>query len=421
LELNVPNRLQKLRSGPLGSRNFTLLVTCDVISMAGTSIAVVATPFAVLAIGGDATALGYVSAAAWVPMLAFLLAGGVVADRLPRQLLITLANLVQAAAQLLAGVLVLGGTANVAWLVVLTAARGFGLGIYIPAAAGLLPQTVRADQLPQANAVSRVCRATAQIAGAGFGGALVAVIGPGWGLVADAGSYLVAGALRATMRFPGLPKLERDAGIVGDLREGWREFASRRWLWVIVLQISCVTAAYQGAISVLGPLVAHDHFEGARTWGVITAATAVGGLCGGLTLLRFHPRRILLIASLSCLPIGALLFALAVPLPVAVIACAAFIVGVGIEFFVVNQSLAIQQEVPPEILSRVFAYDALGSYALAPIGITIAGPLAASFSAGPVLFGGGFLVVLLTLGTLFVPEIRQLRRRVPDPAVERSR
>lgn len=415
----MPNKLQKLRNGPLGSRNFTLLVTCDVVSMTGTSIAVVATPFAVLAIGGDASALGYVSAAAWVPMLAFLLAGGIFADRMPRQRLIMLANLVQAAAQLLAGVLVLSGTANVVWLVVLTALRGFGLGVYIPAAAGLLPQTVRADQLPQANAISRVCRATAQIVGAGLGGALVAVIGPGWGLVADAGSYLLAGALRGAMRFPNLPKLEKDSGILDDLRDGWHEFVSRRWLWVIVAQLSCVTAAYQGTISVLGPLVAHDHFDGARTWGLITAATAVGGLCGGLTLLRFHPRRILLTASLSCLPLGALLFALAVPLPVAVIVFAAFLGGVGIEFFVVNQSLAIQQQIPPDMLSRVSAYDALGSYALAPIGITIAGPLAASSSVGVVLVGGGVLIVLLTLGAQFVPEIRQLRRRVADPAVDK--
>lgn len=418
-EKDLSTKLQQLRNGPLGSRNFTLLVACDVISMLGTSIAVVATPFAVLAIGGGPSALGYVSAAAWVPMLAFLLAGGVFADRMPRHRLIGLANLLQAAAQLIAAVLLLTGTANVLWLVVLTALRGFGLGVYIPAAAGLLPQTVRADQLPQANAISRVCRATAQIVGAGFGGVLVALIGPGWGLAVDAGSYLLAGVMRAAMRFPDLPALKNDSGIVQDLRAGWREFTSRRWLWVIVLQISCVTAAYQGTISVLGPLVANDHFDGARTWGLITAATAVGGLCGGLTLLRYHPSRILLTASLACLPLAALLFALAVPLPLVLIVITAFFGGVGIEFFVVNQSLAIQQEIPPDMLSRVFAYDALGSYALAPIGITIAGPLAMSFSVGPVLLGGAVLIVLLTLSTQFVPEIRQLRRKAAEPVAEK--
>lgn len=411
--------LRKLRSGPLGRRNFALLVTCDVASVAGTSIATVATPFAVLQIGGRGSDLGYVSAAASVPMLLFLLVGGVVADRIPRQRMLALANVIQAAAQSVAAALLLSGTANVAWLVGLTAFRGFGVGLYLPAASGLVPQTVPAEQLPEANAISRVCRALAQIGGAGLGGVLVAAVRPGWGLAADAASYILAGSLRGAMRFRAAPAAKK-RGAFADLRDGWRAFVSRRWLWVIVLQIACVTAAYQATTGVLGPLVAHDELGGARSWGLITAATSVGGLFGGLVMLRYHPRRILLTASLSCLLLSVLMFALAAPLPLVIIVVAAFLGGAGIEFFVVNEALAIQQEIPPDMLSRVFAYDALGSYALAPLGILIAGPLAASFSVGSILVGCGAVVVSLTLVAQCVPEIRRLKRRTIAPAADQT-
>jgi len=396
--------------GPLGSRNFRLLLACDVMSIAGTGIAVVAVPFAVLSIGGTGSDVGYVATAALLPMIAFLLLGGVMADRLPRHRVIVAAELAQGAAQALSAALVLTGTARVWELLVLAAVRGAGLGFYFPAATGLLPQTVPADQLGQANAIDRTGRNAAQIGGYAFGGVLVALLGPGWGLAADAASFGLAALLRIGMRFPAAGPRAAPAGVIGELREGWQEFVSRRWLWSIVLQFAGVAAVTTATVSVLGPVVAHESLGGARSWGVIMAAYGAGGVAGGIALIRLRPARMLLAASVAMLVFTVLLFALAVPLAVPLIAAASFVAGISGEVFVVNWNTTMQQEIPPAALSRVSSYDALGSFALTPVGTMVAGPLLAAFGARSVLAAAGVLILLLTGAVLGVPEVRQLRR-----------
>jgi MFS family permease len=400
----------KLVPGPLASRNFQLLLACDVVSTFGTAVALVAIPFAVLSIGGSAADVGYVTAAGLLPVIVFLLLGGVVADRLPRQQVMAAANVLQALAQAGSAALVLSGHAQVWELMVLAAVRGIGLGFYYPASAGLLPQTVAAEDRPQANAIDRIGRNTALITGSALGGVLVGLAGPGWGLVLDAAGYVVAALLRIGMRIPALPR--GSAGrMVHELREGWREFSSRRWLWAIVLEFSLLVAIWDGATDVLGPVVAHDQLGGAHSWGIVLAAQSAGAVLGGLVMIRFRPRRLLLAGSLCVAPTSALLFTLAVPLAVPVIAIAAFAAGACIEVFEVNWATAMQQEIPPQALSRVSSYDALGSWGLAPVGTAVAGPLAVALGTSVVLAAAGMLIVALTAAVLCVPEVRDLRRR----------
>ena len=406
--------------GALASRNFRLLLACDVVSTFGTAVALVAVPFAVLGIGGSAADVGYVTAAGMLPVIVFLLLGGVIADRLPRQQVMTGANVLQALAQAGSAALVLAGQAHVWELMALAAVRGIGLGFYFPASAGLLPQTVPEQHRAQSNAMDRIGRNAALITGSALGGVLVGVAGPGWGLVVDAASYAIAALLRIGMRIPAGPRGE-SSRMVHELREGWREFASRRWLWAIVLEFSLLVAVWDGATEVLGPVVAHDQLGGAHSWGIVLAAQAAGAVLGGLAMIRFRPRRMLLIGSLCTAPTSALLFTLAVPLAVPVLAVAAFAAGVCIEMFEVNWATAMQQEIPPAALSRVSSYDAMGSWGLAPVGTVLAGPLALALGTSVVLAAAGVLIVLLTAAVLCVPEVRQLRRRVPavSPGGER--
>jgi MFS family permease len=253
----------RLPRGPLGSRNFRLLLACNVVSLGGTAIAVVALPFAVLASGGSVSDVGYVPTAEVVPVVAFLLAGGVVADRLPRQRVLLAANAGQALAQAAAAGLVLTGGARVWELAVLAGARGTGFGFSYPAAAGLLPQTVPAALRARANAMDRIGRNGAQIGGAALGGVLVGVAGPGWGLAVDAASFAVAAVLRGGMRFPALPPVAA-VSMLRQLREGWREFSSRRWLWVIVAEFACFNVVFAATTGVLGPVVCDARLGGAR-------------------------------------------------------------------------------------------------------------------------------------------------------------
>jgi MFS family permease len=406
-------------SGPLASRNFRLLLACDFVSVLGTAIAVVAVPFAVLAIGGSAADVGYVAAAATVPLVVFLLWGGVVADRLPRHQVMVAADALQALAQAGSAVLVLTGRASVGELMALAAVRGTGLGFYLPAAQGLLPQTVPAHQLSQANAMDRIGRNAALIGGSGLGGILVGWAGPGWGLLADATSFAIAAALRTGMRFPALPPAPH-ARILTQLREGWREFSSRRWLWAIVAEFAVLIAISTATLNVLGPLVAHTHLGGARSWGALLASESTGAVLGGLAMIRYRPQRMLLAASLSVPVFAIFLFTLAVPLPVPLLAVTAFLMGGCLEVFSVNWATTMQQEIPPAALSRVSAYDALGSYALAPVGQLIAGPLATAVGTSIVLAASGILTLLLTAAVLCIPEVRNLQRRPPPGQARHS-
>jgi MFS family permease len=400
----------RLPPGPLRSRNFQLFLACDVVSMAGTSIATVAVPFAVLSIHGSGSDVGYVATAALLPMIIFLLLGGVVADRLPRHQVMVAADLLQGAAQAASAVLVLTGSARVWELLVLAALRGTGLGFYYPASTGLLPQTVPDGERSQAVAIDRLGDNGASIAGTALGGILVGAAGPGGGLAADAASFFVAAALRAGMRLPARPPATASASVLHELHEGWREFASRRWLWSIVLQFAGVVAVTNALISVLGPVVADRSLGGARSWGFILAAYAVGSVLGGLVMIRFRPSRMLLAATLGVLIFPLLAFALAVPLALPLILATAFVVGAGGELFSVNWVTTMQQEIPPAALSRVSAYDALGSLALAPVGTVVAGPLLVAFGPGAVLDAGGVLILVVSLLVLAVPEVRRLRR-----------
>lgn len=408
-------------SGALASRNFQLLLACDVISLAGSAIAMVAAPFAVLAIGGSGSDVGFMATAVLAPQIVFLLLGGVIGDRLPRHWVMVAGDLMQGGAQAASAAVVLSGHGAVWQLIALAAVRGTGFGFYFPAAAGLLPQTVTPDDRAQANAISRTTRSGAQIAGSALGGIAVAALGPGWGLALDAASFLIAALLRFGMRITALPRA-KSPGIVRELRDGWREFRSRRWLWTIVAQFSCVNAILLAVVSVLGPIVAKAHYGGARSWGLVLAAFSIGSLIGGLTMIRLRPARLLLAASLTLPGTALLLFALAPPLAVPLVAVAALLAGVCIMIFGVNWAVTMQQEIPLRALSRVSAYDALGSNALAPVGSAVAGPLADGFGPSPVLIAGGMLILLLTAVILLVPDVRHLRRRAPvgTPEPERA-
>jgi MFS family permease len=419
-----------LPRGPLRSRNFRLLLACDVVSMAGTAVAYIALPFAVLSIGGSAADVGYVATAGLLPMIAFLLLGGVIADRLPRHQVIVAADLLQGAAQGVSAALVLTGAARPWELAACAVLRGTGLGFYYPAATGLLPHTVPEGDRSQAIAIDRVGRNAADIGGTALGGILVALAGPGWGLAADAASFVLAAAMRTGMRLPAQPspaqprpaqpeqaqpEHARAASVLRELREGWREFASRRWLWSIVVQFAGVSAIGAAAVSVLGPVVAQHSLGGARSWGFLMAGYGAGSVVGGLGMIRYRPSRMLLAGNIGVLIFPVMLLALAIPLALPADVAAAVVAGAAGELFSVCWVTTMQQEVPPEALSRVSAWDALGSFALSPVGTAVAGPLLIAFGARAVLTAGGLIVVALSLLVMLVPEVRQLRRRAPSP------
>jgi MFS family permease len=375
----------------------------------------------VLDLTGSKADLGYVLAARTVPMVAFLLVGGIWADRLPRHHVMVVSNVISGLTQAGIAALLFAGHAQIWQLAVLAAANGASSAFFFPASSGIIPQTVPEPLLQEANAILRLGRNGSVIVGGAVAGFVVYATSPATGLAVDAATFFVAAALTAAMRLPKSLHMESSNFLV-DLALGWREFAGRAWLWAIVVQFGFVNAVQQGSEGVLGPAVSKEHFHGAAGWGLIGAAQAVGLVVGGVLMLRLRPRRILLVATLGFLLSVPLLFGLAVPLPFVAVLVLGVLAGVGTETFGVLWDTTMQQEIPQDRLSRVYSYDALGSFALIPLGLAAAGPIAELAGTRATLFASGLVSLTATLAVLLVPEVRELRRRTPvvarEPVVE---
>lgn len=399
-------------------RNYTLLTAAAVVTGLGNAGALIAAAFAVLDAGGDGGDVGLVAAARTLPLVAFLLIGGALADRLPRHRVMVAANALNCASQGLFAVLVLTGEARLWQMAVLAALSGTGQAFFGPAAEGMLLSSVDAEQSARAFALFRVGTNGAQICGAALGGALVAIVGPGWVLAIDAAAFAAAGALRALLDVSHIAPREPGGGMLRDLREGWREFTGRPWLWTIVLQFSVVNAVVAAAEAVYGPLVSEEQLGGARPWGFALAAFGAGTVVGGLTMTRWRPRRLLFAGSLCVLPFALPTAALAVPVSAPVLCAVMFVAGASVEVFGVSWMTALHQEIPEDKLSRVAAYDWMGSIAMVPLATALAGPAESAFGRSAALWGSSSLILLLTVAVLCVPDVRRLRRRESEPVAK---
>ena len=394
----------------LGERQFRLLFLGRTVSLFGSAFAPIAIAFAVLDLTGSASALGLVVAAGFVPQIVFILVGGIWADRLPRHHVMVASDVVAGAAQAAIAALVLTGVAEIWHLVVLQVIRGIAASFFFPASQGIVPQTVSPSRLQEANALLGLTRSSTQVLGTAAGGILVAAIGSGWALAFDAATYFLGAVFLLGLRLaPNLTMPDQD--FLRELREGWDSFRSRAWLWGIVVQFAFVNAAYVGAWAVLGPVVAEDELGGAATWGVILAAGAVGTIAGGLVALRFKPQRLLLAATLTIFPFALPLVLLSFPAPAIAIGIGAFVAGVGLPLFDVFWNTAMQEQIPPEQLSRMYSYDALGSIVFIPLGAAVAGPISTVVGVTETLVGASVVIVAATLLVLLIDEVRTLRRR----------
>ncbi|MGY3199658.1 MFS transporter [Streptomyces sp. TE5632] len=392
-------------------RNYTLLTASAVVTSLGSHGALIASAFAVLAAGGDAGDVGLVAAARTLPLVLFLLIGGVVADRLPRHHVMVAANVLNCLSQAAFAALVLAGEAQLWQMMLLSGLGGVGQAFFGPAAEGMLLSSVEGEQAGRAFAVFRMAMQGATLGGAALGGLMIAVMGPGWVLAADAAAFAVAAALRTFLDVKHIPPRAPGGGLLADLRDGWREFSGRPWLWGIVIQFSIANAVVGAADAVYGPLVARDHLGGAAPWGLALAFFGGGTVLGALLMTRWKPRRLLFVGTLCVFPLALPSAALAVPVPVAVLCVVMFVTGVSVEVFGVSWMTALHQEIPEEKLSRVSAYDWFGSVALVPATMALAGPAESAFGRTEALWGCAALVVVVTAAVLCVPDVRNLRRR----------
>jgi MFS family permease len=391
----------------LGRRDFRLLFFGQGVSVLGDRMVAVALAFAVLELGGSASAVGLVLACAVLPLVGSVLIGGVVADRTSRRSVMIAADLVRVASQGATATLLIAGVAEVWTLALFAGLTGAATGFFNPASTGLLPEVVPPEELQPANALRATAVSTGEIVGPLLAGLLVAAAGAGWAIAVDATTFAVSALCLWRLRVPSRVA-QAGASFLADLRDGWDAFRSRRWVWTFVVYFAVVNMLW-GAWSALGPVVADRELGGAAAWGVVLGSVGAGALLGSLLATRAKPRRPLVLVALTEAFFAMPLAFLAAGAPTALLACGAFLSGAGMMLGMSVWESTLQRLIPPESLSRVASYDWFGSFAFYPIGLAVWGPLAGLIGVSTSLWIAFGLFLALIAAQLAVPDTRALR------------
>lgn len=389
-------------SSPLRRPAFRSFAAGRLVSLLGSSMAPVALAFAVLDASGDPSQLGVVLTARMVPMLCFVLIGGAVADRIPRRTVLIAAHAGGAAAQGAVAVLLITHHYGLVVISVLSAVNGILDAFTSPALRGLVPELVEKEQLRKANSLLSSIRNATKIVGPALAGVLVATAGSGPTIAVDAVSYLLAALLLSRLRVAG-PTTPRTAPVLNDVRRGWQEFRSIRWVWAVTLSSAVMNLAQTGVWQVLGPPL-----TGEKLWGFTLSARGVGLLVMSALMYRLILRHLLragqLMSVLGALPLVALGLG-AGPLWVLT---AAFVAGAGFSISGISWDTSLQEHVDRGVLSRLASIDDLLSFVAIPAGTLAAGPLADRFGARDVTLVAALVYGVAASGSLLVKDVRQL-------------
>lgn len=400
----------------LGYRNFRMFWLAQSASVIGDNIVLVALSLFVIERTHSATDLGFILAAQAVPLVAFLLVGGVWADRLPRHRVMIATDLVRFALHALLAVLIFAGSVPIWQVIAIEMLYRSAEAFFRPAANGLLPQTVSEQDIQPATAITGIANNFAEFAGPGLAAALVLGAGAGWAFALDAATFLVSAGFLSQVRPRERgeePTADEDAERVGvweSIREGAREVRSRTWVWATLASFCLALFFSLASWFVLGPVVAEKQYGHISVYGFVEAAIGFGTIVGSVAGVSWRPRYPMRLGMLATLlwPMSAILYAAGVTLFVVV--PASVLGGAGFALFDVWWLTALAERIPPQALSRVTSYDWMVSLGLLPIGYAIMGPLAGGLGAVNVLIGGAALGMVALACGLIPREIRMLER-----------
>ncbi|HST33413.1 MAG TPA: MFS transporter [Solirubrobacteraceae bacterium] len=314
----MSNLVRQLRV--LRHRDFRYLWLAQSASVIGDCIVIVALALFVIELTGSATDLGFVLAAASLPLVAFLLLGGVWADRLPRHRVMVVTDLVRFALHALLATLIFTHTVAIWQLIVIEALFGSAEAFFRPAANGLLPQTVPEQEIQQANGLSTLSNNIGEFAGPALATALVLGLGAGWAFALDAATFLISAALLSRVRprrrettarqlavapapatpapapAPATPApatatatatataadSSEPVGVWSEIRDGYREVRSRSWVWATLAAFCAALFTGLAPWFVLGPVVAREQYGEIGVYGLVSAVLGVGTIIGSL-------------------------------------------------------------------------------------------------------------------------------------------
>ncbi len=387
---------------------FSMLVTARLISNVGNGLSPIALAYGVLSLpGADGSDLSIVMGARYLPLILFMLFGGVFADRFQRNRIVGGSDIIGSFLVAVSAISLIAGFSSILLLAVMGALFGVLNALWWPAMSGVLPEILPKEKLQEGNAIIGLMSNIGVVFGTLLGGVIVTLTSPGWALLIDGFSFFIAGVIVWNLKLNAKSRIE-SPGILDDLREGWREFISRSWVVAMVIAFAFINMAFDSMITILGPLNFSDPETGPRNWSYNLAGLTIGMMIGGVIVFKFKFKRPLFVSMILVAISGVWDFALALDLSLVIAIAAGIFSGIAVEIFLVTWSTSMQTHIPEESFSRVNSYDSLGSYGFAPLGIIIAGPLAEAFSVNSILFATGLITLLASLVALSVKSVRTL-------------
>jgi MFS family permease len=405
---------------PLRERDFALLWTGMTVSLLGNGIFLVALAWQVYDLDNDPVALSLVGTAWTGGMVAFLLTGGIVSDRIDRRRVLVAADLVRAAALVAMGALAIAGTIAVWHLVALSVFIGIGEAFFGPAFGAIVPDIVAAEHLVQANALDQLVRqAAARLAGPALGGVVVAAVGPGTAFLVDAATFAVSAACVAALRVRPVPYAGAAAVALSarrELREGLEYIRRQPWLWATLLNATIALLFFLGPLEVLLPyIVRNDLHAGAGGYGAVLAAAGAGAIVVSLVLSQTGvPRRYLtfLYAVWTVATFPFIGYALGTALWQLV--ALAVVYGACNTAGMVVWGTLMSTRVPPDLRGRVHSLDWFVSIALTPVSFAVTGPVSKAIGIDATLFVAALVPAAGGVALFFAAGLRRDEERHPE-------
>jgi MFS family permease len=396
--------------GPLADRNFRVFCVGYGTSLLGSAMSPIAINFALLDRGVSASGLGVVLAAGVVPQVLLMIGAGVLADRLGRRPVMLAADIGRFAVMAIVAGLLFAATPPVWVFAVLAALRGTGDALFNPALGGLRAEISAPDRLPDANALLQVAQSGAVVVGPALAGVLIVAISSAAVVAIDATTYGVSVIALVLLHVPPAPRPASTP--LRDLAEAWTEFRAHTWLWLTTVQWSLLNLLTYAPYLLLGPVLARAYLGGARVWGIVIGAQAAGAVLTGLLLVGRRPSRPLVASRLGTLAVPLPCLLLAVHAPAVAVGAAACAAGAGITVSGTFWTTAIQQRVPPAMLSRITGLTTTVSFAPGSFGLALVGPVAAAVGAPRVLAFAAAWGLVSGIVVCCLPPIWAVRREV---------
>ena len=379
------------------------------ISNFGNGMGPIALAFGILALpNGSANMLGFVLGTTTVVFLLMAPFGGVIADKYGRARMVGLTDMAAGAVLFIQVFYFAKGEVPLAVLLITNGFFGLMWGIFWPAFSGLMPAVLPEEGLQKGNALNAFMTNAGVISGAAVAGILIDIFGVAFTLAIDAASFFISGLMIFTFRHltPRAQKTENT--MLDDLVHGWKIFLSFRWIVIIVGAFSFIVMCWAAAENVLGPLIALEHFNGAKSWSFVISAESAGLIVGSLIAIKVKPKYPMRFLMISSFTITFYIWSLAKPQSLLMIAFGAFLFGITLDLWGTLWSTALQRKVPRDSLSRVSAFDAMGSMMFRPVGLAIAAPLSTLVGIENFLQILAAITVVAIVVPLLDPQVRNM-------------